>query len=77
VKRIKTECARLILWSLQLGLHVIGAPWHHAANHDAFLVVSTCACREKTLSLFGDPPFTQHILSPETHAKAKLKCIRR
>jgi hypothetical protein len=25
VKRIKTECARLILGSLQLGLHVIGA----------------------------------------------------
>jgi hypothetical protein len=26
VKRIKTECARLFLGSLQLGLHIIGAP---------------------------------------------------
>jgi hypothetical protein len=77
MKQIETECARLIFGGLQLGLHIISALWHHAANHDAFLVVSTCTCREKTLSLFGDPPFAQYILSPKTHAKAKLRRIRR
>jgi hypothetical protein len=75
VKRIETECNRLILGNLQLGLHVIGAPWRHAANRVTFLVVSTCACREKTLS-FWRPPSARRILSPETHDKAKLKCIR-
>jgi hypothetical protein len=55
VKRIETECTRLILGSLQLGLHIIGAPWRHAANHGALLVISTCACREKTLSLLENP----------------------
>jgi hypothetical protein len=70
VKRIETECARLILGGLQLGLHVI------SANRGAFLVVNTCTCREKTFDLFGAPPFTQHILLPETHVKEKLKCIR-
>jgi hypothetical protein len=60
VKRIKTECARLISGSLQLGLHVIGAPWRHAANRGALHVVSMCACREKTLSLLENP------LSPGT-----------
>jgi hypothetical protein len=69
VKRIETEYARLILGSLQLGLHVIRAPWRHAANHGAFLVVSTCACREKTLSFLETP------LSPGTffHPKHKSK----
>jgi hypothetical protein len=51
VKRIKTECARLFLGDLQLGLHVIGASWCHAANRGAFLVVITCAYREKTFNL--------------------------
>jgi hypothetical protein len=55
VKWIKTECARIILGSLQLGLHVIGSPWRHAANHGALLVVSMCACQEKTLSLWRTP----------------------
>jgi hypothetical protein len=56
VKWIETECARLILGSLQLSLHVIGTLWRHAVNRNAFLIVSTCACREKTL-IFWRPPF--------------------
>jgi hypothetical protein len=55
VKRIETECARLILGSLQLGLHVIGTLWRRAANHDIFLIVSTCACRKKTLGFLETP----------------------
>jgi hypothetical protein len=48
VKWIKTECATLIFGSLQLGLHVIGAPWRHATNRGAFFAVSTCAYRENS-----------------------------
>jgi hypothetical protein len=75
VKRIETECARLILGSLQLG-----------SRNRCFVTSrrkSRCfsCCQHVRLSgedpqFFGDSPFTQRILSPETHAKAKLKCIR-
>jgi hypothetical protein len=69
VKRIDTECARLILGCLQLGLHVIGTSWRHAANHDAFPGVNTCVCRVKTLNSLETPP------SPSTslHLKHILK----
>jgi hypothetical protein len=50
VKWINTECARLILGGLHLGLHVIGASWRHTINHGAFPGMNTCACRVKTLS---------------------------
>jgi hypothetical protein len=65
VKRIKTECARLFLGSLQSGLHVIGASWCHAANCGAFLALNTCACREETFNLLEIP------LSPVTFRHLK------
>jgi hypothetical protein len=67
VKRIKTECARLFLGSLRLSLYVTGAPWRHAANRGAFLVITTCACREKTSNLLESP------LSPGTSLNLKHK----
>jgi hypothetical protein len=58
VKRIKTECARLSSGNLQLGLHVIGASWCHAANRGAFPAFITCACRgESPPSLLEILPF--------------------
>jgi hypothetical protein len=51
VKRIKTGCARLILGSLQLGLHVIGTPCDVTPQIAApFPTVIMCVCREKTLN---------------------------
>jgi hypothetical protein len=78
VKRIKTECARLFPGNLQLGLHVIGASWCHAANRGAFLVVITCACREKPFDLLEIPfrlaPFITWNI--ESHSNLKSLDVR-
>jgi hypothetical protein len=78
VKRIKTECARLSLGNLQLGLHVIGASWCRAANRGAFLVVITCACREKTFNLLETPlsPGTFRHLKHGSHSNLKSLDVR-
>jgi hypothetical protein len=78
VKRIKTECARLFLRNLQLGLHVIDASWCHATNRSAFLVVITCACREKTFNLLEIPlsPGTFRHLKHGSHSNLKLLDVR-
>jgi hypothetical protein len=62
------------LGSLQLGLHVIGAPWRHAVNRGAFLVAITCACREKTVNFLETPLspgtscYLKHIPKPNSSA---------
>jgi hypothetical protein len=58
VKRIRMECARLSSGNLQLALHVIGAPWRHAANRGVFPASITCACRREGPRAFLEiPPF--------------------
>jgi hypothetical protein len=76
VKRIKTECARLFPGSLQLGLHVISASWCHAANRGAFLVVITCACREKPFDLLEIPLLPRTFRYLKHGITFKLEIIR-
>jgi hypothetical protein len=78
MKRIEKEDARLFLGGLQLGLHVIGALWRYAANRDAFLVVITCACREKTFNLLETPlsPGTSRHVKHGSHSNLKTLDVR-
>jgi hypothetical protein len=68
VKRIKTECARLSSGNLQLGLHVIGAPWRHTANRGVFPAPITCACRRENPWAFLEIPLSPSIIH---HLKQK------
>jgi hypothetical protein len=78
MKRIKTKDARLFLRGLQLGLHVTGASWCHATNRGAFLVVITCACRERTFNLLETPlsPGTFRHLKHGLHSNLKSLDVR-